>query len=85
MASRGMTQVDLARATRLSKSHISLLMSGKRGFTERSLAMMAVALGVPFDLLSLLAMDHQEVLHRPPLGHSAQELLLYLVSGKGDS
>ncbi len=50
-----MSQTDLARRARVDQSHISLVESGRRRPSLRTLVRMARALGVTADPLTLLA------------------------------
>ncbi|MBI1228158.1 MAG: helix-turn-helix domain-containing protein [Bacteroidetes bacterium] len=58
---KGMSQADLAKAAGLSMTYISLLEGGKKSPTLKSLEKISDALGIPFPLLSFLALDSKDV------------------------
>ena len=61
-AARGMSQKDLAARAHIEPSYVSLLEAGKRGNpSSRLLKQIADALGVPLDLLILLAAEDSEL------------------------
>jgi transcriptional regulator with XRE-family HTH domain len=56
----GMSQAELSERSTLDRSYLSLIEGGKRKATVASLEKIAVALEIPFHLLSLLATEKQD-------------------------
>lgn len=56
-----MSQAELANASGLSTTYISLLEGGKKSPTLKSLEKICEALGVPFALLSFLSLESHDV------------------------
>ncbi len=59
-AARGVSQKELAAKAGVSASYVSLIEGGKREPTFKSLRNLSGALGVPFDLMMLLAIEETE-------------------------
>jgi len=60
-AARGLSQKDVAELVQVKPSYVSLLESGKRQNPSVSvMQQFAVALGIPVDLLMLLATDYSD-------------------------
>jgi len=59
-AARGVSQKELAAKAGVSASYVSLIEGGKREPTFKSLRNLSDALGVPFDLMMLLAIEEDE-------------------------
>ena len=69
---RGLSQRHLADRIGISPSHLSLVESGKRDPSLKLLEEIAVSLGVPMHLLTLLASDVGDVNDPEQADHVAQ-------------
>ena len=76
-AARGYSQRELAQRSGLTPSFISLLESGGRTPSVKTLKALADAFGVPTELITLLASDGHSLRGIPP--EEAQELSMRLL------
>lgn len=58
---KGMSQAALSEKSGLSATYISLIESGKKSPTLKSLQKISTGLDVPFPVLSFLALDEEDV------------------------
>ena len=58
---KGMSQAQLAKVSGLSTTYISLMESGKKSPTLKSLEKISQGLEVPFPILSFMALDDEDV------------------------
>ena len=56
-----MSQAQLASLAGLSTTYISLVESGKKSPTLKSLQKISKALGIPFPILSFMSLDEQDI------------------------
>jgi transcriptional regulator with XRE-family HTH domain len=69
---KGISQASLAQAAGLSATYISLVESGKKSPTLKSLQKISNAIGVPFPILAFLALEESDI---SPEKRSAFKLL----------
>ncbi|MTB53922.1 helix-turn-helix domain-containing protein [Lewinella sp. W8] len=69
---KGISQAALAEASGLSATYISQVESGKKSPTLKSLQKLSDAIGVPFPILSFLALEESDV---APQKRSAYKIL----------
>jgi len=68
---RGLTQAALAKQAQVSAATISLIESGERDASLDTLRSLAVALGVPLEILVFLSSDQSELSGLPDAVRSA--------------
>lgn len=76
-AARGYSQTKLAEKSGFSSAYVSKLEDGKRVATEKALERLTPALGVPRELLDLLAAEPARIKHLE--ADKAQQLALDLL------
>lgn len=58
---KGMSQAELAKAAGLSTTYISLMESGKKSPTLKSLEKISTALDIPFPVLSFMSLSEEDI------------------------
>jgi transcriptional regulator with XRE-family HTH domain len=83
----GLTQTELAKRLSIGPSQLSLIESGKRQPSVKTLSQISSALRVPPHLLTLLASEPEDLKHKenePEMNELAKALLRLLISANDE-